>query len=137
MDSIRRRRGGAERAIAHAIQPADIVTELAVASTVLKARLNRIALPAVHADTATRLLASVLGLDARHPAGGIAVARRQDAIEQAQLLDEHRIDHRDEGWIGVDVDRHCDAVDLILKLRALGVADVDLLILIDRDAGHL
>src|SRR5271163_2141439 len=137
MNSIRRRRRRTERAVAHAIEPANVVAEFAVASAVLKTRLNGIALPAVHTGTATWLLASVLGLDVEHAAGGIAVARRQDAIEETHLLDEHRIDHRDKRWIGIDVQRDHHAVYLVLKLRTFSVANMDLLILIDRDTGHL
>src|SRR5271165_3435325 len=39
--------------------------------------------------------------------------------------------------IRINVERHQNAVDLILKLRPFGIADMDLLILIDRDPGHL
>src|SRR6202044_1580740 len=137
MNSIRCRRRRTERAVAHAIHPADVVAEFAVASAVLKTRLNGIALPAVHTGTAASLLASVLGLDVEHAAGGVAVARRQHAIEQTHLLDEHRIYHRDKRRIGVDVQRHHHAVYLVLKLRTFSVANVDLLILIDRDTRHL
>ena len=137
VNRIRRRRRGTERAVALAIQSAHVVAEFALAAAVLKAWLDRIALTAVDAQAAAGLFAAVLGLDIQHPAGGEAVARRQHTIEQAHLFDEHRIDHRDERRIGIDIDRHHDAVDLILELRPLGVADVDLLVLIDSDAGHL
>ncbi len=137
MDRVRPRRGGAEGGVALAVEPADVVAEPAGAAAVLRARLERPALPAEDRDAAAGLLAAVLGLDVDDAAGGVAVARRQDAIEQVDLLDEQRIDHRQEGRVGVDVERHQHAVDLVLELRPFGVADVDLLVLVDGDAGHL
>ena len=53
------------------------------------------------------------------------------------MLDEHRIDHRQERRVGVDVERDQHAIDLVLELRTLGVADVDLLVLVDGYAGHV
>src|ERR1700683_470277 len=137
MNRIRRRRRRAERAVALAVQASDVVAELAETSAVLKAWLDSIALSAEDGNAATRLFTSVLRLDIHHAAGGEAVPRRQNSIQQTELLDEHGIDHRDERRIGVDIERHHDVVDFILKLRTLGVADVNLLILVDCDTRHL
>jgi hypothetical protein len=80
---------------------------------------------------------TVLGLDVDDAAGCVTEAGRQNPVEQIETRHEQRIDHRDERRIRVDVERNQRAVDLVLKLRPLGIANVDLRVLVDRNAGHL
>jgi hypothetical protein len=54
------------------------------------------------------------------------------------ILDtNHRVEIRDERRVGIDVERDQGSIDLVLELRPLGVADMDLLVLVDSDSRHL
>ena len=114
-----------------------VIAELTFAPAIFDAGRERVALTREQRGAAARLVAALLRLDVDDATGRIAVARGKYAGEKVDLLDEFGIDHREKGRIGIDVERHQNAVDLILELRAFGVADVDLLVLVDGDAGHL
>jgi len=98
-----------------AVERAAIVTELAVAPGILDARLDHAPLAGIHRGASTGLLAAVFGPDVEHAAGGVAEPCRKDTVDEIEAIDEQRIDHRNEGWVGVDVERNLNPVDLVLE----------------------
>jgi hypothetical protein len=77
-------------------------------------------------------VASVLGMDVDDPCRAIPILRGQQPVHQADALDEIGVQQLRERRICVDVERQHDPVHLVLDARVL-VANVDLLILIERD----
>src|SRR5580698_9007873 len=126
-----------ERQVILTVHGASIIAEGPVAPCILGARLNRAPLSRKQGGVSAGLYAAVLGSDVHHAAGGIAISRRKDAVDQIEALDEKRVQHRNKRRIRVDVERNQNPVDLVLKSRSLSIADVHLLVLVDSDSRQL
>src|ERR1700689_407370 len=110
MDRSRARCCAAESGVAPGLARTEVAAQGAIAGGVLDAGREGRALTALEAEIAARGVAAILALDVDHSAGRKAIARGQHPDAQVELLDELRIEHRQERRIGVDVGRNKESV---------------------------
>src|ERR1700691_2745482 len=115
MDRRRTRRCAAEGGVAPGLARTHVAAQGAIAGGVFDAGRQGRALAALEAEIPARGVAAILALDVDHSAGRKAVARGQYPDAQVELLDELRIEHRQERRIGVDVEWDQESVDLVLE----------------------
>src|SRR5580692_9977813 len=100
MDRRRTRRCAAESGITPGLARTQVAAQGAIAGGVLDAGREGRALTALEAEIPARGVAAILALDVDHSAGRKPIARRQYPDAQVELLDELRIEHRQERWVG-------------------------------------
>ncbi len=111
-----------------------VVAERPITSAIFEARLQRLALPAIEAQIAAGVGASVLGLHVQYAGIPEAVSDRQNAIQQAHSPDEEAIE--DLAETAEAIHRHHDPVDAPLNIFVFAI-DVDLRLVVLNHTGHL
>src|SRR3984957_3272452 len=132
VNGIRPRCRRTECGVTLAVKQASEPRKRSAAARIVHAGLQHLALSGENRGAASGIFATIFCLNVHNAARRIAVARWKNTGQKIEPRDEERIDHRQEWRVGIDVQRDQNAVNLILELGAFRIADVDLLVLVDR-----